>query len=111
MMGPLTTSAVETTVQRFLAWLDRKGESSYDHQSFYASSLGRTAKALYYKHPMVGIVAVSPMVICEALLPSARRFFWKPQRFLIADAHYAMGFAALSQALHLDQYYQRAVHF
>ena len=39
------------------------------------------------------------MIFCEAFLPSARKFFWKPQRFPIADAHYAMGFAFLSRAL------------
>ena len=36
------------------------------------------------------------MVFCEAFVPWARRFFWKPQRFPIADAHYAMGFALLA---------------
>ena len=51
------------------------------------------------------------MVFCEAFVPSARRFFWKPQRFPIADAHYAMGFALLAGAYGADKYYQRAVHF
>jgi hypothetical protein len=51
------------------------------------------------------------MILCEAFVPSARRLFWKPQRFPIADAHYAMGFAFLSQALGEEQYYERAVHF
>ena len=57
------------------------------------------------------MIAVAPMIFCEAFVPSARRLFWKPQRFPIADAHYAMGFAFLSQALGEDQYYRRAVHF
>jgi len=57
------------------------------------------------------MVAVSPMILCEAFVPSARRLFWKPQRFPIADAHYAMGFAFLSQALGEKKYYERAVHF
>ena len=37
------------------------------------------------------------MIFCEAFVPSARRLFWKPQRFPIADAHYAMGFAFLAR--------------
>ena len=45
----------------------------------------------------LGTIAVAPMILCEALLPSARRLFWHPQRFPIADAHYAMGFALLSR--------------
>jgi hypothetical protein len=51
------------------------------------------------------------MVLCEAFIPSARRLFWKPQRFPIADAHYAMGFCLLAQALKKEEYYSRALHF
>ena len=61
-------------------WLDRYGETSYDHQSFFASDLARAAKALYYKKPLLGTLAVSPMIFCEAFLPSARRLFWKPTK-------------------------------
>ncbi len=39
------------------------------------------------------------------------RLFWKPQRFPIADAHYAMGFAFLAEIYGADKYHQRAVHF
>jgi hypothetical protein len=99
------------TVLRFVEWLDDYGELSYDFQSFYASRIGQGAKALYYRKPLPGILAVSPMVFCEAFVPSARRLFWKPQRFPIADAHYAMGFFLLSQAVDKEQYYERAVCF
>ena len=102
---------IQTAISRFIEWLDRYGETSYDHQSFFASDLGRSAKALYYRKPLLGTLAVSPMIFCEALVPSARKFFWKRQRFPIADAHYAMGFAFLSQALGQRQYHRRAVHF
>jgi hypothetical protein len=102
---------LEAAVVRFTEWLDHYGETSYDHQSFFASDLARSAKSLYYKKPLLGTLAVSPMIFCEAFMPSARRFFWKPQRFPIADAHYAMGFAFLSCALGQTQYYDRAVHF
>jgi hypothetical protein len=102
---------VQAGVLRFVKWLDGYGETSYDHQSFFASDFGRSAKALYYRRPLLGTLAVAPMIFCEAFVPSARKLFWKPQRFPIADAHYAMGFAFLSQALREDQYYRRAVHF
>jgi hypothetical protein len=106
-----TASRVEAALMRFVKWLDRYGETSYDHQSFFASNIGRRAKALYYRRPLLGTVAVAPMIFSEALLPSARCFFWKPQRFPIADAHYAMGFAFLFQVLGEERYYQRSVHF
>ena len=102
---------IESAVDRFCEWLDRYGETSYDHQSFFASRLGRGAKALYYRRPLLGTLAVAPMVFCEALVPDARRLFWKRQRFAIADAHYAMGFALLAGIYGAEKYYQRAVHF
>ena len=102
---------VQLAVLRFITWLNRYGEASYDHQSFFASDLGRSAKALYYKRPLLGKLAVAPMIFSEAFVPSARQLFWKPQRFPIADAHYAMGFAFLSQATGEEQHYLRAVHF
>jgi len=104
-------ATIEAAVVRFTEWLDHYGETSYDHQSFFASDRGRWAKSLYYRKPLLGTLAVSPMIFCEAFVPSARRFFWKPQRFPIADAHYAMGFAFLARALGQERYYERAVHF
>jgi hypothetical protein len=95
----------------FVGWLGRYGETSYDHQSFFASDLGRKAKALYYRKPLLGTMAVSPLIVCEAFFPSSRSLFWKRQRFPIADAHYAMGFAFLAKALNSQVYYDRAVHF
>jgi len=102
---------VEKAVLRFVAWLSGYGETSYDHQSYFASDFGRSAKALYYRKPSLGTLAVSPMIFSEAFVPSARRLFWKPQRFPIADAHYAMGFAFLAQAFGQEAYHNRAVHF
>ncbi len=110
-MNETQIAKVEATVNHFTKWLDHYGETSHDHQSFFASDTARAAKALYYKKPLLGTLAVSPMIFCEAFLPSARRLFWKPQRFPIADAHYAMGFAFLYRALGKKEFYDRAVHF
>ena len=98
-------------VDRFSSWLDRYGETSYDFQTFYASDLCRNAKQLYYRKPLLGTAAVAPIIFCEAFLPSARRLFWKRQRFPIADAHFAMGFALLGKHLNEEKYYRRALHF
>jgi hypothetical protein len=98
-------------VERFVAWLDRHGETSYDHQSYFAGPLGRRAKALYYRRPLLGTLAVTPMIASEAFLPSARRLFWKPQRFPIADAHYATGFALLAGLTGDEALHRRAAHF
>ncbi len=110
-MNKAPVETIESAIARFTDWLDRYGERSYDFQSVYASKLGRAAKALYYRKPLLGTLAVSPMVFCEAFVPSARRFYWKPQRFPIADAHYAMGFALLANMRPVDRNYRRAVQF
>jgi hypothetical protein len=95
----------------FTRWLEGYGESSYDHQSFFAGPIGGRAKALYYRHKLFGTAAVAPMIFFEAVLPSARRMFHRPMRFPIADAHYAMGFASLYQATDETGHLKRAVHF
>jgi hypothetical protein len=100
-----------TGAQRFTEWLDRYGEDSYDFQTFYASPLGQWAKGLYYRKPLLGTLAVSPIIFCEAFVPRARALYWRPQRFPIADAHYAMGFLFLAQALGEERHYERALHF
>jgi hypothetical protein len=109
--GSLPADDVLQGLRRFISWLDRYGETSWDFQTFYASDLCRNIKQLYYRQPFLGTIAVAPIIFCEAFLPSARRLFWKRQRFPIADAHYAMGFAFLSRYLNDQSYYQRARHF
>ncbi|MGC2213244.1 MAG: prenyltransferase/squalene oxidase repeat-containing protein [Silvibacterium sp.] len=106
----MTDRVLESSL-RFVAWLDSYGETSYDHQSYFAGPVGGAAKALYYRHRLLGTMAVAPMIFSEALVPSMRRLFWKKLRFPIADAHYAMGFAFLSQVEGSELYYRRAVHF
>jgi hypothetical protein len=107
----LDTSRLRESTLRFIEWLDQYGETSFDHQTFFAGPIGGPAKALYYRNRRLGTLAVAPMILCEAFLPEARRLFWKRQRFPIADAHYAGGFAFLAGAVRREPYYSRAVHF
>jgi hypothetical protein len=102
---------VIAVLNKFTNWLDRYGETSWDHQSYFAGPIGGRAKALYYRRRMLGTIAVSPMIFSEALLPGLRRLFHRPIRFPIADAHYAMGFAFLYEATGDAAYLRTAVHF
>lgn len=102
---------VSVTLKNFTGWLEKYGEVSWDHQSFYSGMYGKFAKRLYYTAKLPGIVAVAPMVFCEAYLPGARRLFHHPIRLPIADAHYAMGFAFLHEATGEAVYLDQAVHF
>jgi hypothetical protein len=102
---------IRESLDRFVPWLERFGETSQDQQDFYAGNVGRMAKALYYRRKRLGAFAVMPMVFCEAFVPSARRFFHPRMRLPIADAHYAMGFALLFRATGKREHYEKAVHF
>ena len=110
-MSARLTDQVEEVLARFTQWLNVFGETSYDHQSFFAGGAGRAAKAFYYRHKLLGAAAVAPMIFCEAFLPRARSFFHERVRFPIADAHYAMGFAFMHEATGRTQHLQRAIHF
>jgi hypothetical protein len=107
----LLRDQVSTTLVNFTQWLDAFGETSADHQSFFAGPVGGGAKALYYRHKLIGTAAVAPMIFFESFLPSARRFFHHPVRFPIADAHYSMGYAFLYEACGDRAYLERAGHF
>jgi len=102
---------VRTSLERYSTWLEAYGETSQDHQDFFASKVGRAAKNLYYRHKLLGTLAVLPMVGCEALLPWTRRFFYPRMRLPISDAHFAMGYAALHRATGNRRYLERAIHF
>ena len=95
----------------FTAWLDAYGETSWDHQSFFAGPLGGRAKSLYYRNRLVGKAAVAPMIFFEAFLPSARRLFHHRIRFPIANAHYAMGFGFLYEVTENPSDLEKAIHF
>ncbi|HEV2318106.1 MAG TPA: hypothetical protein VGV18_00035, partial [Verrucomicrobiae bacterium] len=98
-------------LQSFAAWLEKYGETSWDHQSYYAGPVGGYAKGLYYRNKLLGTAAVAPMVFSEALFPIARQIFHQRTRFPIADSHYAMGFAFLYQATGKERYLEKSIHF
>jgi hypothetical protein len=102
---------IKKTLETFEGWLENYGETSWDHQSYYAGPIGGAAKALYYRNKLLGTAAVAPMVFSEAFFPVARRAFHRRTRFPIADSHYAMGFAYLYERTGNERYLERAVHF
>jgi hypothetical protein len=102
---------VSVALTNFTGWLEHYGETSWDHQSFYAGPYGKFAKRLYYTNKLLGTAAVAPMVFCEAYVPNARRLFHERIRLPIADAHYAMGFAFLHEATGEAAHLEKAIHF
>lgn len=107
----VSSSEVKSSLLRCIRWLDDYGELSWDVDDYFNNAYGRWAKRQYYKHPRLGTLCVAPLVFQEAFTPWTRRFFWPAQRFPLADAHYAMGFAYLHQATGEQKYYERALHY
>jgi hypothetical protein len=110
-MEHIPLAGVERVLEPFMRWLEGYGETSWDHQTYFAGAVGRRAKRLYYRSRALGMLAVAPMILSEAVAPWARPIFAPRYRFPIADAHYAMGFAYLSQVRGDSTLYRRAVHF
>jgi hypothetical protein len=107
----LLVDRVSAALERFTSWLAAYGETSWDHQSFFAGPVGGRAKEIYYRNQLIGTAAVAPMILFEAFLPSARRLFFRPVRFPIADAHYAMGFTFLFETTQNEAHLRKAFHF
>jgi hypothetical protein len=102
---------VTKVLDDFNRWLEAFGETSWDHQSFFAGPVGGPAKSLYYRNKALGTIAVAPMIFAEAFVPTARQLFHHKTRFPIADAHYAMGFASLYEVTGAPVHFEKAVHF
>jgi len=90
------TDAAWRAVDAFIAWLAGWGDLSHDPFDFWCFPAGRRAKAFYYRHPKLGFGLVAPFVALDIVYPAARKYVTAPQRFAIADAHYAMGFLGLA---------------
>ena len=55
------TREVAAVLTRFVDWLEKYGEVSWDHESFFAGAIGGGAKSLYYRQGMLGVAAVAPI--------------------------------------------------
>src|SRR5438874_6476009 len=97
--GPRSSAdKVSRVLTDFTEWLDAYGETSWDHQSFFAGPVGGRAKSLYYRSGVIGTAAVAPMIFCEAFVPSERSIFHHRPRLQISDAYYAIAFAIIYEA-------------
>lgn len=93
---PALQAAARAAAMRHAAWLDAHGPRSWDPHDFWATKAGGRAKAFYYRHSRLGVPVVAPFVALDALVPTVRAAVWHPDRYPIADAHYAIGFCALA---------------
>lgn len=106
-----TENETFSAVTGFVKWIEKFGEASQDQYDFWAAKSGQWAKSLYYKNHKLGAFPVAPLILLDAFFPASRKYFQAPQRFPIADAHYAMGFALLYSLTDKTEYFQTAMHY
>ncbi len=106
MEAQLSETPIGIALQRFVAWLQSYGYTSYDQYDFWAMPYGVWVKDQYYRHGKLFGLMVAPLVAADWLWPDTRRWFCPRRRFPIADAHYLMAFVDLyrltGQLAHLD---------
>lgn len=105
------TAAARDSVERFALWLEAFGERSQDPYDFLVSRAGARAKRLYHRHRVLGTLAAAPFVILDTVAPRTRVLFRGPDRYPIADAHYATAFLALGQATEDHRRIERGLAF
>jgi hypothetical protein len=102
-VGRPIVAAARAAVTAFVGWLDTYGETSQDPYDFWNTSVGGRAKALYHRGGVVGKLAAAPFVALDTLVPRSRVLARSRNRSAIGDAHFAMGFFALAQAVPADE--------
>jgi hypothetical protein len=86
---------LQDMVEKFAAWLERAGYSSYDPYDIWGTGYGRWARRLYYEGNPVGKVLTAPVILMEMICPWLRKLFVKKDRFATADAQLVMAFLNL----------------
>ena len=104
-------AAARSAVRSFVHWLDEFGERSFDPHDLWTTAVGSRAKALYYRHRLVGTLAAAPFVAVDTIAPRLRALFAAPLRYPIADAHYAIAFSRLAIIEHDVRWADRARTF
>ena len=105
------TNRILKSVLRFVDWLNRYGETSYDFQTFYASEVGRQAKALYYKKPPLGNCGCGSHYILGGFVPSLGEFSGSGSDFRSQTPTTQWDLPFWRRFWTKTQYYEKAVHF
>jgi len=94
-----TTEELWTAVNRFCAWLENSGDTSYDPYDILGTRYGCWARRLYYtKHPL-GPVLMAPLILMEVICPQLRGLFVTRGKYATANAQLALAFLNLYELL------------
>jgi len=102
---------VKDSISHFIYWLKNFNELSYDRMDYWSSRTGILAKKLFYKNKLVGAPLAFWGLLLENFLPNIQKFYGKPHREVIGDAHFAMGYLNLYEYFNDSKYLAKAEHF
>ena len=95
-------------IDKFVNWLEKNGEKSYDQYDFWSSKYGQISKKIYYKNTKIGAIFVAPIFIFELFIPSIRKLFSAKKQFPIADAHIILAHVNMYKATSDELYIKKA---
>jgi hypothetical protein len=93
-----TSSELWSAIDRFSAWLEASGNSSYDPYDTWGTAYGKLARRLYYKKNPLGTVMTAPLILMEIIFPRLRKLLLAKDRYATANAQLALAFLNLHTA-------------
>lgn len=87
----------ESSVEKFVAWLDNNGASGYDPYDLWSTRYGCFARRLFYKFGKAAAPVVAPIVIADSLFPTAARLGRKKRTYATSHAHLILSFLDLHE--------------
>lgn len=99
---------LESSIQRFLSWLEKHGYASYDPYDIWGIPYSLWARKLYYKKSLLGLPFIAPILLIDTFLPGLRRFLVKKERFATADAQLILTFINLYKYYQSEEYLTKA---
>ena len=99
---------IYTSIRKFDIWLSNNGYYSYDRMDYWSSKTGVLAKKIFYKNKYLGIPLALWGLVLENFLPSIQKFYAKPHREIIGDAHFASAYLNLFENTNDKKYLVKA---
>ena len=105
----LNRSELIGSIRKFENWLNLSGYESYDPYDIWGTKYGLWSRAIYYERGLLGAPFISPILLIEALLPSARKLFVNKERFATADGQLILAWLNLYNVFDDESYLEKAV--
>jgi uncharacterized protein YyaL (SSP411 family) len=96
------------TIQRFAAWLEKTGYSSFDPYDVWGTKYGAWSRKVYYKRGAIALPLIAPILLLEIVCPSLRRSFVRKERFATADGQLILAMMNLHEVTGQQSWLKKA---